>query len=156
MPAVSGPRNNNILAISGHRNLNQKSPELGSFWGHKLPGNGYFWRYKLPKTFSFISGAINCQNRPASGAINCQNGRQILYDSRPDTRNMVIISLSLRKIARRTTGSKGYYFLATFLQVSNKSLEILKQVSDKSLTRRKGGGGRTDRNIYYLLLSLTL
>ena len=29
------------------------------------------------------------------------------------------------KIARRTTRAKGYYFLATFLQASNKSLERL-------------------------------
>ena len=79
MLAVSGPRNCTILAISGPRIRNQKSPEWCSFWGHKLPGNGYFWRHKLPKRFSFISGAINCQNGPVSGAINCQNGRRILY-----------------------------------------------------------------------------
>ena len=84
MPAVSGPRNCTILAISGPRIRNQKSPEWCSFWAHKLPEYGYFWSHKLPKRFLFVSGAINCQNGAVSGAINGQNGRQILYGIGPE------------------------------------------------------------------------
>jgi hypothetical protein len=43
----------------------------------------------------------------------------------------VILNL---KIARRTTGAKGSYLLAGFLQVSKTYFESLYQVSNKSLT----------------------
>ena len=42
------------------------------------------------------------------------------------------LSLLLEKIERRTRGAYGCYFLAGFLQVSNKSLTCLQEVSSVS------------------------